>query len=510
MEHHGTTQLLGVSCLCALALGGSGFTSGLNTIEQTDLEKHLERLAAPELEGRDSPSLGLDRAATYLAEQFEALGLEPLDDAGYLRTFERWMQRPEVEACRLELAGDAPEHLSYGADFVPLAHFTGAARGELVFAGFGIDARLERYSDLEGDLEDAVVLILEGEPEHPRRFEGRAEVTRHASLWTKLDNLRKAGAAGALVVRRREYEGPLAFRHTWATWSVESMTSVPEGLEPRRIPALEVSLECATRLFGEDVGALAAELDRKAKAARPARSGREVALVSASGLGTVQLANVAGRLAGEDPGLAAQVVVVGAHYDHVGVDDRGRIGLGADDNGSGTAAMLEIAEALVTAGPRRSVIFCAFAAEEDGLLGSKAFCRDPGLDLPSVVAMLNMDMLARGKRAEVAVLGVKRNPSLAKLLARARGLSPTGVSKVVLRQGEELWQRSDHYSFHEQGVPTLFFFEGLPISANPDYHTWRDTIDRLDFDKLTRTTRLVFNTAWLLADDDERPPTPRD
>ena len=510
MEHPGTTHLLGVSCLCALMLGGSGFKSGLNSIERADLEQHLEHLAGPELEGRDSPSLGLDRAGAYLASAFEELGLEPLDEAGFLRTFERWLPRPEPAGCRLELAGDPPLQLEYGEDFVPLAHFTGEARGELVFAGFGIASKAERYEGLRGDLEDAVVMILEGEPDHPRSFDGRDEVTRHASLWTKLENLRRAGAAGAIIVRRQATGGPLSFRHTWATWSTEAMTAVPGDLHPERIPAIEVSLTCASKLLGEDVEALAADLDRTGRPERPAASDRRVAFSSASALGTVLLANVAARLPGEDPELAGEVVVVGAHYDHVGVDERGRIGCGADDNGSGTAALLEIAEALSTSGARRTVVFCAFAAEEDGLLGSRAFCRDPALELSDVVAMLNMDMLARGKGQEVAVLGVKRNPALGKLLARARSLGTTGISKLVLRQGEELWTRSDHYSFHEQGIPSLFFFEGLPISRNPDYHTWRDTIDRLDFDKLTRTTRLVFNTAWLLADDDERPPAPRD
>lgn len=510
MEHQGATHLLGTGFLCALALGGSGFVAGLNSIEQAELEGHLEQLAGPELEGRDSPSLGLDRAATYLARAFTEIGLEPLDEAGYLRSFERWMQRPDAQACRLELAGDPPRALDFGDDFVPLAHFTGEARGELIFAGFGISSRADHFEELRGDLTDAVVMILEGEPEHPRRFKGHAEVTRHASLWTKLENLRRAGAAGAIIVRRQSATGPLGFRHSWATWSTESMTAVPDDLHEERLPAIEVSVACASQLLGEDVAALGEVLDREGKPRKPAPSGRRVAFTSASGPGEVVLANVAGRLPGEDPLLAAEVVLVGAHYDHVGVDERGRVGHGADDNGSGIAALLEVAEALAISGTRRSVIFCAFAAEEDGLLGSRAFCRDPALDLSSVVTMLNMDMLARGKGKEVAVLGVRRNPALAKVLSRARGLGETGISKLVLRQGEELWERSDHFPFHERGVPSLFFFEGLPISRNPDYHTWRDTIDRLNFDKLTRTTRLVFNTAWLLADDDDRPPAPRD
>jgi len=124
------------------------------------------------------------------------------------------------------------------------------------------------------------------------------------------------------------------------------------------------------------------------------------------------------------------------------------------------------------------------------------------------VAMLNLDMVGRGEADEVAVLGLIENPKLEVVLDRAKSLQPTRIKSIVKRQGQDLFARSDHYSFHQIGVPVLFFFEGLPIDKNKDYHTWRDTIDLVDTDKVARTARLVFNTAWLLADDDERPPKP--
>jgi Zn-dependent M28 family amino/carboxypeptidase len=202
--------------------------------------------------------------------------------------------------------------------------------------------------------------------------------------------------------------------------------------------------------------------------------------------------------------------VIGAHYDHIGVDVRGRVGYGADDNGSGTSALLELAEALSASRPRRSVLLCAFAGEEDGLLGSRALTQRLPVPAQKLVAMINMDMIGRGDAAEVAVIGITQNPTLEKVLDRARKLSPTGIQKLILRQGEELFARSDHHSFHQIGVPVLFFFEGLPIERNTDYHTWRDTIDKLDAEKIRRTSILVYNTTWLLANDDERPPPPRE
>jgi hypothetical protein len=296
----------------------------------------------------------------------------------------------------------------------------------------------------------------------------------------------------------------LGFRHTWASWA----GSAPDAVEAVDMPALEITPEVAFAILGVDVLEIAAKADRSGKPPKPVRSGRTVRLAARSETRGVDIDNVVGIVRGTDPALAGEYVVVGAHYDHVGVDQRGRIGFGADDNASGTAAMLEVVTALAAAGPRRSILACAFAAEEDGLIGSKALCDRLPVPRESLVAMLNMDMIGRGEADEVAVLGVPENPSFEKLLARANKLQSTRIKDIVTGQGQDLFERSDHYSFHAIGVPVLFFFEGLPISRNADYHTWRDTIDKVDVDKVARTARLVFNVAWLLADDDERPPPP--
>ena len=154
-------------------------------------------------------------------------------------------------------------------------------------------------------------------------------------------------------------------------------------------------------------------------------------------------------------------------------------------------------------------MFAAFSGEEDGLLGSKALARALPMDKGAIAAMINLDMIGRGDPKEVAIIGIVQNPALEDVLQRARKLEKTGIERLVLRQGEELFQRSDHWSFHELGVPVLFFFEGLPIDKNGDYHTWRDVPERLDWPKILHTTRLVYSTAWLLTTDPSRPPAPR-
>jgi Zn-dependent M28 family amino/carboxypeptidase len=300
----------------------------------------------------------------------------------------------------------------------------------------------------------------------------------------------------------------LGFRSTWSVWN-EPNPSFPRA-DSAPLPALEISRAAASRLLGADVDVLLAEMDADAKPLRLDPSPRRVHLRAESRTSdSLSAPNVVGVVPGSDPAFAKEFVIVGAHLDHIGVDTRGRLGLGADDNASGIAVVIEVAEAIALARPKRSVVFCAFSGEEDGLVGSYVFARDMQLDKNEVVAMLNADMVGRGPTDTLATLGVKQNPALEKLLKRAQKLSNTGIKKLSFDKAQHLWERSDHYSFHELGIPTLFFFEDpRGESKNPDYHTWRDTVELVDHDKVARTARLVFNAAWLLANDEERPPRP--
>jgi len=527
-----------------LALAG-GFDAGLATITKEDLAAHLRALAGPEREGRDTPGQGLEEAAHFLVQRYRDAGWLPAPDSlalwesvskrplpsmpetsassgdarapegTYLRPYTRRLPRPDEQACylRLDLGSGAPRQFVYGQDFVPLAHCEGEVKGELAFAGFAIGSKKESYDDLEGvKLKGRIALVLEGEPENAKRFDG-PQLTPDASLWKKLERLRQAQAAGAIFARRAAPVDPkrkdeweeagLAFRYTFAQWNDGQP---PEERPKETLPCLEVSLECASALAGVDLAAIERAMDKSARPNKLVWKGRQVLLSSKCPTGEVELDNVVAWLPGSDAQLAEQVVVIGAHYDHIGVDTRGRIGYGADDNASGSAGLIELVQALALARPRRSILACSFSGEEDGLLGSHALAQRLPVDKSRIVAMVNMDMIGRGDKDEVAVLGIVQNPALEKLIERARRLAPSGVTKLVLRQGEDLFQRSDHFSFHQIGLPVLFFFEGLPIDRNPDYHTWRDTIEKLDLEKMRRTIVLVYETVWTLANDDDRPP----
>jgi aminopeptidase YwaD len=516
--------------------------TAFDEIDAVELRARIVQLAGGPMEGRDTPSAGLDAAADLIEAALREAGLRGAGKDGSFRaTYAHETLVPVPDRCALEWTGTAALQNSgapstgtdaraaadaaaseagfrLGIDYVPFPNQSGTAEGELVFLGFGIESKKEPYDDLRGDISDRIAVILEGEPRHARMFDG-PEITPEADLHPKLVALEREKVAGVIVVRRgAERDGTqksghakaappvlekLSFRSTFAIFAGEAPR------EPLRIelPVLEVTSGTAARLCGEDIAALGAKIDSTGKPLRRDYKGRRARIASASAKQPVQLANVVATLPGIDAKLAGEYVVLGAHYDHIGIDARGRIGFGADDNASGTAALLEIAQALARKPLRRSVLVCAFSGEEDGLLGSRALCADPPVPTAAMVAMLNLDMIGRGEVGEFAALGTKQTPSFEKLLERARTRA-TGIKKIVTGQGDELWQRSDHYSFHQVGVPALFFFEGLPISNNEDYHTWRDTLDRLDYEKIERTAKLAYSVLWLLGNDDAKPARP--
>lgn len=526
--------------LALAVLGGGDILAGSKTIDVKSIERDLFAFARMEMQGRDSPSAGQRRAAELISARMAEFGFVPAADASerlapyteveavegasavapnlYLRPFTRGLEAPVAAECSfVHQGGEEEEEVQgeMGVDWVPVLGCAGSFSGEVVFAGFGIRSKGDRYDDFAGlKLEGRVALILSGEPRHKRKFDG-PEQSSAASLWGKLHELQDAGVEGVLVVRRasqlpkgkRSEFTPLAldYRYTHAQFP-----GVREERPPRRRPpVVEITPAFAQVLLGVDVLDVAAKIDRGGRPKRLRSKSREVSVRSSLSLQQVRIDNVVGILPGADPDVAGEYVVIGAHYDHIGVDSGGRVGPGADDNGSGSAGLLAIAEALATSRPARSVILCAFSGEEDGLLGSKALCGALPVERRSIIAMLNMDMIGRGGVGEVAVLGAKRNPSLDAHLRRANEMGRTGVSKLVTGQGEELWMRSDHYPFHQIGIPALFFFEGLPISRNADYHTWRDQVDEVSIQKIQNTCRLVHQTACLIANDESRPPPPR-
>lgn len=496
--------------------------SRVSTIDGMKMHATAQALSAPEMKGRANGSPEAAKAAEMIADAFRRAGLRPGgNDGGYLQPFAILLQDIDSERMlpTLEVTtgekGATPQTIALGADFLPANRaFAGSADADTVSAGFGIVAPEYGWNDYEGiDAAKKVVLVRAGEPPEWKEKFGTKRATPHAGLWRKALAAQRAGAAALVIVlpppeeaeavrapaietmaawpaylperQQKKLAGPEAALHgeTGVTMAVSLQSRQPLPPRPITIPCLVVRGKTWTEVSDW----------------KHLRFG--VALVEKS----TAAANVVGILPGADLSRAGECVVLGAHYDHLGVDAQGTPFAGANDNASGVAALIEMARAFseTATRPPRTIVFVAFAGEELGLWGSQAYVARPAMKLRDAVAMLNVDMCGRGERDEMALIGVLRNPELAKEVEAANasvGLRLKTDIEFAFTYG------SDHWPFHVAGVPVLDFTSSL----FPEYHTIGDTSDHLDPMKMERATRLLYLTAHRLAWGSGRFPMPRE
>ncbi len=484
--------------------------------EAGPLRAHVVRLTAPEMAGRETGTDGERRAAAYVAGVFASLGLEPAGaEGGWLQPFDftAGVSLAPGNELVLERSGAPPRAFAVDADWRPLGFSRSGEAGPapVVFAGYGIVApavegveALDAYGDL--DVAGRWVLVLRQLPSDVAP-EVREHWSRFASLRHKATLARDRGALGLLVA-----SGP--------------RTPVRDPLVPLRIDgsaatagiaALSVADPVAEALLaatGRDLASLQEALDRgEPLPAFPlpgATLAARVALVQERRQGR----NVLARLPAEGPASGRPALVIGAHVDHLGrglggssmarEEERGRVHPGADDNASGVAALLEIARQLSEARGRgelvlaRDVIFAAWSGEELGLLGAEHFVRNlvPGDDgSDRVAAYLNLDMVGRLERALV-LQGVGSSPRWPAVLERVA--APVGLP---IRTQDETYLPTDSTAFYLKRVPFLSAFTG----AHADYHTPRDTAEKLRYPELARVATLVARLAQEVASRPEAP-----
>jgi aminopeptidase YwaD len=462
--------LLAVLVLSATAAGAT--TPSIPSAEW--LLDQVKVLSAPETEGRASGTPGADRAARHIAETFRSAGLAPGGDVThYLQPL------PVTTGIRLgptnsfTILSPSSRRLAVGRDFMPLAvSADGIETGELVFAGYGISAPDLHYDDYAGlDVRGKIVLVLTEEPRgrDPASPFRRPEAFHYSERSHKIINAREHGARAIILVAhpRAGTDAPPPLRGVSQPWG---------------ILAASVTRSVADSLFaaeGKQLTDLADAIDQ-ALAPRSfplagARVKLEVSLIRERGTAL----NVVGVVPGTDPRLKHEAIVIGAHYDHLGrggegslaPDQVGVIHPGADDNASGTAAVMGLARAFAAAGTPRTLIFIAFAGEEMGLLGSSHFVRTPPFPQFKTVLMVNLDMVGRLRDGKLYVAGVDSGDDLRPLLTdAARGLG------LTLELRGDPFSPSDHTAFYTAGVPVLFLFTG----AHADYHRPSDTWERLN------------------------------
>lgn len=445
-----------------------------SAVREGPMWAHLRFLSDDLLEGRGTGARGSELAAHYLAAQFMALGLEPGGDSGTY--FHRVPIITLNPAASLEItAGGSTRSLRYREDFVAWAERPEslvATSAEIVFVGYGIEAPEERWDDFKGmDVRGKILMVLVNDPglADPSVFRG-ATLTYYGRWTYKLEEAARRGAAGVLLVHNDSMAtyGWNTVRNSWTGDQVR-LERTPGALHFGGWLSESAAAELL-RERGFDLRQLVASATRRDF--RPVPTGIAARVTVRSTVRRMAAYNVVGRLPGADPVLRDEIVLLAAHYDHLGVGqpvNGDSIMNGAQDNAAGVAVMLSVADAFVRSGvrPRRSLLFVGFAAEEKGLLGSQAFAENPTVPLRRIAGVLNCDCgNLYGATRDIGALGTEQS-TLGRVFeraARAEGLR-VSVDSQALRQGS--FFRSDHFPLARAGVPALSWQEGDDYVGQP-------------------------------------------
>ncbi|MEQ1857692.1 MAG: M28 family peptidase [Longimicrobiales bacterium] len=493
------TVSLGVLAALVLPLAAvaqqAGADAGAASITEVDYLRRVGIIAHDSMAGRDTPSPGLEKTANWLASEFRRFGLRGgMPDGSFI-------QRYPLRSIMVDRSGSGlgggPRRLEFGRDLIPLnvSADGGEARGGLVLlSGITDAARALVDNSVRGQ---HAVLVL------------AANAAVDQDIFRVLGAIRNAGAASVMVTNpagdaQWAAEAARALRPDVAQgWGAQSPTAVPFR------PLLEIRTRSLAELLqgrGVDLAALQARATGAMRADRV--NGLTLTLTQRMSDDDVTAPNVVAILPGSDPALRDEYVVFSGHMDHVGIgtpDQNGdSIFNGADDDASGTIAVVEIAEAMASlpTPPRRSMVFLLVSGEEKGLWGSEYFADNPSVPTDRMVANFNTDMVGRNWPDTIVAIG-KEHSDLGTTLERVNAAHPElGMTAIDdLWPQESFYTRSDHYNFAQKGVPILFFFNG----THEDYHGRDDEPDRIDGEKAARIARLVYYLGLDVANAQARP-----
>lgn len=486
-----------------------------NTITAQDLSKHLHVIASDEYEGRETGKKGQKMAADYLATHFKNSGLAPVN-GNYFQEFPLKIQYPEGVNFILN-----SKEYKFLKDFYFMRGFedTTLQTKEIVFIGYGIND--EKYSDFPEknmpDVKGKVVMYFWGEPYNEKKEISLLTGNKKFSEWTtnwrlKLEKAKENGAIAALIISPDIKKNIEMMRHFIETPSMK----LDSEEEPSRtvLPNFTISQEMADIILSSakiTSGKLRKKINKRKKT-RTVTAKADIVIEMNRKTEKLTSENVLGYIEGSD--LKDELLILTAHYDHLGKNDT-TVYNGADDDGSGTVALLELAEAFSLAkkegkGPRRSILIMPVAGEEKGLLGSQYYTDKPLFPLEKTIADLNIDMIGRLDEKHkdnsnyVYLIGAdKLSTELHKISENAN----TTYTKLDLdytfndpADKNRFYYRSDHYNFAKNNIPVIFYFNGV----HEDYHKETDEVSKINFEKMEKITRLVFYTAWDLANRNDR------
>jgi len=484
-------------CLAWAAFGATA------AIDPTTYLDNIKFLASKELKGRATGSPELEKAAAYIAGKFRDFGLKPPDGKNYYQAFPVTTNARLGKANRFHfIESGRSVLLHFPEDFVPF-NFSSAGKlsGPVVFVGYGITAPEYNYDDYAGvDVKGKIVLMLRHEPQEfdeKSVFAGK-NYTEHSQFAFKASNAKLHGAVGVILIGDRP-------NHKTDADTLEHFGGT-EGPAEAGIPFLQVKEDKVDSWFmdaGKRLDTIVSDIDAGLKPesfAFPDSIKVDANLDIERAVKTVH--NVAGYL----PGDTDEYVIIGAHYDHLGLgeqfaldpDQAGTIHPGADDNASGTSGVIELARWFSTQPKqKRGILFLTFAGEELGLLGSTYYADHPEFPLGKAIAMINLDMIGRVRNGKVYVGGAGTGSNFKSLLDRE---TPKFGLQVDYSDTSG-YGSSDHTSFTAKQVPVLFFFSGL----HGDYHKATDTWDKIDAPQAAKLLQLVADLADNLREANGRP-----
>ena len=466
-----------------------------------ELQQHIRYLASDKLAGRGSGSEGNRLAAEYIAGEFERYGLQPLGDkGGFFQEF-RFTSGIEAGTHNVFSATVGERHLSFQAnrDIRPLSFSTDTSfTAPLVFVGYGITDTSLHYDDYEGiDVRQKIAVMLRYTPDGKKT---ESKFYNHASIRSKAFNAREHGAIGMILVTGPLDEEqptlyPLSFDRGMGTSGIAAISMTWTALQSifeatgKDLKLSQEQINTTKKPQSFVLGAVTASLQTEIKKIQ--KTSR----------------NIVGLLQGSNPSGTNEVVIIGAHMDHLGMGGEGSgslkpdtvaINHGADDNASGTAGLLELAQYLSAqkTSIQRSFLFIAFSGEELGLLGSDYYVKHPLLPLATSIAMINMDMIGRMKDSALVVEGIGTSPQFEDIVKK-ENTDPS----IVLKLKPDGYGPSDHASFYSKDIPVLFFFTNL----HDDYHRPTDTWDKINYPDEEKVVELVGRIALRLATVQERP-----
>ncbi len=483
-------------------------------IDTADLRKHLAILASDEYEGRETGKKGQRLAADYLANHFKQLGLPKIGtDNSYFQEYDLLEEEWQSVTVRLN-----DKNYEFQKDFYCFHRSAQAGTilaDEIIFMSYGIED--EAYNDyLKQDVKDKVILVLQGEPVSKT---GKSHVTKSKSLssWTfdwnkKARRAKEKGVKAILIIQNDVAARIERFGKHIKKSSLKLLH--PNEEEGVNATCLYISKEMAGSIFdaaNKDLDKIKRKINKKGKPQILSLPAKLEIVIKKEGK-TIQAQNVLGFIEGSD--MKEQVVVVTAHYDHIGHNDE-EIFNGADDDGSGTVALMELAQAFSAAkekgfSPKRSILFMPVSGEEKGLLGSKYYTDNPVFSLDNTIANLNIDMIGRVDEIHLDDSNYVYIIGSDFLSSELHHLNESANNTYVnldldytfnkIDDPHRFYYRSDHYNFAKKDIPVIFYFNG----THADYHKATDTIEKINFEMLKRRTQLVFFTTWHLANREQR------